>query len=58
MPVMYRTDWLRRGCAEGRIPSPGVWGCPPDAYVSSPFLARKGARGMVEVALSNRYIRI
>jgi hypothetical protein len=35
------------GCAEGRSPSPGVWGCPPDT-ISSPFLARKGVRGMVE----------
>ena len=26
---------------------PGVWGCPPDLNFS-PFLARKGARGMVE----------
>ena len=25
----------------------GVWGCPPD-IIFSPFLDRKGARGMVE----------
>jgi|GEM_PF-7094885 len=25
----------------------GVWGCPPD-MISTPFLARKGDRGMVE----------
>jgi hypothetical protein len=37
----------KMGCAEGRSPSPGVWGCPPDT-ISSPFLARKGVRGTVE----------
>ena len=39
---------LKRGSPEGAKPLlVGVWGYPPDMN-SSPFLARKGARGMVE----------
>ncbi len=35
------------GVQRGEAPLAGAWGCPPD-IIFSPFLARKGVRGMVE----------
>jgi len=43
---------LTRRFQRGYTPLAGVWGCPPN-IISTPFLARKGVRGMVEGFFNN-----
>ena len=50
-----KTWFVRRmGCAEGRSPFAGGTGVSPICGFISPFLARKGARGMVETVVGRR----
>ncbi len=45
---LERLKMPRTGCAEGLCPSAGGAGVSPDFLFFTPFLARKGVRGMVE----------
>jgi len=47
LPKQSLSRLMKKGVQRGLAPLAGAWGCPPDTN-PTPFLARKGVRGMVE----------